>query len=115
MKQQSTKLIEAENQKFLAECRSKAKATMILKEAEAYDKQQRLLADQEANIIKLNANTRLEVAESKGQALEKEANAEMEQSDAMEPMRRHLEKMKLNSSLGNLAAKGHMVVSGKNG
>ena len=35
---------------------------MILKEAEAYDKQQRLLADQEAEIIKLNANTRLEVA-----------------------------------------------------
>ena len=39
MKKQSTMVIEAENQKFLAECRSKKKATILLKEAEAYDVQ----------------------------------------------------------------------------
>lgn len=36
MKQQSCRIIEAENQKQLAELRSKAKAVQILKEAEAY-------------------------------------------------------------------------------
>lgn len=37
MKYQSCKIIEAENQKFLAECRSKKQATVLLKEAEAYE------------------------------------------------------------------------------
>lgn len=37
LKHQSCKVIEAENQKFLAECRSKKKATVLLKEAEAYE------------------------------------------------------------------------------
>jgi len=45
MKHQSCKVIEAENQKFLAECRSKKKATVLLKEAEAYELQQKTLAD----------------------------------------------------------------------
>ena len=50
-------------------------------------------------MIKANAEARLEIAENKSKALEKEALAELQQSGNMEPMRRHMEKMKLNSSL----------------
>jgi glycerate-2-kinase len=115
MKKQSCKLIEAENQKALAESRSKKKATIQLKEAEAYDVQQRTLAEAEVEIIKANAKARLEVAENKCKAWEKEADAELEQSENIEPMRRHMEKMKLNESLKVFGNQGHMVVSGKNG
>lgn len=115
MKTQSTKLIEAENQKHLAEIRSKKKATTLLKEAEAYDAQQRTLADAEVQIIKANAAARLEIASNKSQALEREAEAELNQSGNMEPMRRHTEKMELNHALQRLAENGNMIVSGKNG
>jgi hypothetical protein len=115
LKKQSCKVIEAENQKFLAECRSKKRATILLKEAEAYDVQQKTLADAEVEVIKQNAKARIEVAENKSKALEKEADSELEQSGNMEPMRRHMEKMKLNNSLQLLAKSGNMIVSGKNG
>ena len=77
--------------------------------------QQKTLADAEVDVIKANASARLDIAENKSKALEKEALAELQQSDNMEPMRRHMEKMKLNTSLQVLAEKGNMVVSGKNG
>ncbi len=93
---QSCKVIEAENQKQLAEIRSKKKETVLNKEAEAYDVQQRSLADDEVEVIRQNANTRLEIAANKGQALGKEADSELQQSNNLEPMRRHMEKMKLN-------------------
>ena len=115
MKHQSCKVIEAENQKFLAECRSKKKATVLLKEAEAYELQQKTLADAQVEIIKENAKARLEIANNKSKALEKEADSELNQSGNMEPMRRHMEKMKLNQSLKSLASNGKMVVSGQNG
>ena len=89
MKHQSCKLIEAENVKLLAEMRSKAKATNVLKEAEAYETMQMIQADQEVAIIKANAQARLNVAQSKCQALEKEADAEMDQCENLEAMRRH--------------------------
>ena len=66
-------------------------------------------------MIKENAKARLEIASNKSQALEKEAEAEMVQANNMEPMRRHMEKMKLNESLQILASNGKMVVSGQNG
>ena len=78
MKHQSCKVIEAENQKFLAECRSKKKATVLLKEAEAYELQQKTLADAQVEIIKENAKARLEIATNKSKALEKEADAELD-------------------------------------
>lgn len=59
MNKQSCKLIDAENQKFLAEIRSKKKATILLKEAEAYEVQQKTLADTEVEVIKENAQSRL--------------------------------------------------------
>jgi hypothetical protein len=96
MKHQSTRVIEAENQKHLAEIRSKKKETIMKKEAEAYDVQQRSLADAEIEVIKENAKARLEIATKKSQALEKEADSELKQCANLEPMRRHMEKMKLN-------------------
>ena len=47
MKHQSCRVIEAENIKQLAEIRSKKKETVMTKEAEAYNVQQRSLADAE--------------------------------------------------------------------
>jgi hypothetical protein len=45
MKKQSTKVIEAENQKALAKARADTKATNVLKEAEAYQEQHVILTD----------------------------------------------------------------------
>jgi hypothetical protein len=75
----------------------------MLKEAEAYELQQKTLADAEVKIIKENAKARLEIAQNKSKALTVEANAELSHSSSMEPMRRHQEKMKLNQSLKTLA------------
>ena len=114
-KRQSCKIIDAENIKALAEARSEAFKTKVMKEAEAYKEKCHIQADIEAQIIRENANTRLEVAKNKSQALIKEAQAEEKASAPMEGMRRHTEKMKLAEGLKNLASKGHMIVSDKNG
>lgn len=55
------------------------------------------------------------MAKNKSQALIKEAEAESKAQNAMEGLRRHTEKMKLAGGLKQLAGKGHMIVSGKNG
>jgi len=49
------RMIEAGNQKSLADLRSRAKAKKVLKEAEAHKMEQQDLADTEAAIIRLNA------------------------------------------------------------
>jgi hypothetical protein len=115
MKSQSTKTIEAQTEKDLAVLRSNAFKTKVLMEAEAYKVKCMIEADQKAAIIKENAQSRLEVAKDKSQALIKEAVAEEKAQSSMEGIRRHNEKMALADSLQNLAAKGHMVVSGENG
>ena len=69
MKHQSCRVIEADNQKQLAEIRSKKKETIMTKEAEAYDVQQRSLADAEIEVINKNATARLEIASNKSKAL----------------------------------------------
>ena len=45
----------------------------------------------------------------------KEAEAESSNSEHMEGMRKHDEKMKMAKSLKSMAQSGHMIVSGKNG
>ena len=55
------------------------------------------------------------MAKSRSQALIKEADAELANSNSMEGMRRHTEKMEMNTALEKLAKRGHMVVSGANG
>ena len=49
--------------------------------------------------MRSNAAARLEVAKNKSSALIKEANSETANSSKMEGMRRHTEKMLLESSL----------------
>jgi hypothetical protein len=114
-KNMSIKVIAAENIFTLAKVRAEAYQTKVIKEAEAYKTQQELLADNNAKIMSENADSRLAVAKDKSQALIKEAGAEERSSTAMEGMRRHEEKMKLADSMQELASKGHMIVSGKNG
>mmetsp|Transcript_4395 Transcript_4395/g.7449 ORF Transcript_4395/g.7449 Transcript_4395/m.7449 type:complete len:384 (-) Transcript_4395:74-1225(-) len=115
LKVQSCKTIDAENIKFLAEARAKAKATTITKQAEAYFEQQKINADNEASIIRENAQARLEVAQGKSEALIKEANAEESHAPNMDQLRKFAEKLKLQEALKKLAQNGHMVISGKNG
>ena len=115
MKEQSKKVIEAENQKMLAERRAQKKATEILKAAEAYKEQHHIHTDTQVQIIKSNAEARLAVAESKCEALTKEANAESQNSEQMEGLRKHNEKLKMAKTLKAMAHNGHMIVSGKNG
>jgi hypothetical protein len=74
-----------------------------------------MLGDEEVVIIKTEADARLEVAKNRSAALIKEADAELNNSNNMEGMRRHTEKMEMNRALKKLAKKGHMVVSGDNG
>lgn len=76
LKNQATKILEAENKKNLAKIRSDAAATKITQEAIAHQKQMQILADTQAQIIKQNAETRLEVAKNQSQALIKEVQAE---------------------------------------
>ena len=87
----------------MAELRSKAQAITILKEAESYKEQQEIIADTEAKIIRENAEARLEVAKSKSAALIKEASAEKNNAQHMQPQRKHTEKMKLTGSMINVS------------
>jgi len=54
-KTQTTKLIEADNTKQLAELRANAKAEEIMAEAKAYTEERRARADNEAEVIKSQA------------------------------------------------------------
>lgn len=85
------------------------------KESEAYKLEQETIADTAVAVLKSQAQTRLDVAKDTSQALIKEADAESANSNSMEGMRRHTEKMEMNKALEKIAKKGHMVVSGKNG
>jgi hypothetical protein len=93
MKEQSVKVIQAENIKSLSEVRAKAKGTKMHKEAEAYKLEQETLANTEVEVLRSQAQTRLDVAKNRSQALIKEADAELAHSNSMEGMRRHTEKM----------------------
>jgi glutaminase len=115
LKTQSTKIIEAENIKGLAEIRAQAKATEILKKAQAFLETQKILADNKAEIIRLNAKNRLETAQSKAAAAITLAQAETANAQAMDPLRKFDEKMLLQKSLQKLAREGKMVVSGETG
>lgn len=86
-----------------------------MKEAEAYAIKMKIEADNEAQIIRNNAQARLNVAKNKSEALIKEATAEEKAASSLEVVRRFEEKMKLAKGLENLARKGHMVISGENG
>jgi hypothetical protein len=108
-------LIEANNQKALAELRSKTKEVKFRQEAEAFKNQTHLEADNEAEVIRKNAMARLAVAQDKTKALVTEAVQESNQQGNMQMQRKHNEKMKLNNALETLAERGHMVVSGQNG
>ena len=99
----------------MAKSRAQANATKVLQEAEAYKLKQHTIADNEASIMRSNAQTRLDVAKNKSQALIKESKAESQNSNNMEPMRIHTEKMKLAGAMQEAAWKGKMVVAGKNG
>ena len=66
-------------------------------------------------MIKSEAEARLDVAKNRSSALIKEADSELNNSNNMEGMRRHTEKMHMNKALAKLAKKGHMIVSGQNG
>ena len=79
--------------------RAEAKATKVLKEAEAYKQGQEILADTEVAVIQSESKARLDVAMKKSQALIKEADAELNSSNNMEGMRRHTEKMAMNKAL----------------
>lgn len=62
---------------------------VIIKESDAYKMQQEIIADTEAQIIRENAQSRLEVAKQKSAALIKEADAESSNADHMQPQRKH--------------------------
>ena len=66
-------------------------------------------------MIRTEAEARLEVAKNRSLALIKESDSELNNSNNMEGMRRHTEKLHMNKALGKLAKKGHMIVSGGNG
>jgi len=60
----------------MAELRSKAKATQVLQEAEAFKSKLHQEADNEAEVIRKKAMTRLAVAQDKTKALVIEAVSE---------------------------------------
>jgi hypothetical protein len=62
-------------------------------DAKSFYEQQKLIADNEAQIILQKADARLEIAKNKSKAFETEADAEKENSSKMEGERMHREKM----------------------
>ena len=89
MRKQSVAVIEANNTLELAKMRAEAEAIEATSKADAYMLQQKQIADTKATKIRLNAETRLAVAQSRSTALMKEADAESGNSNNMEGMRRH--------------------------
>lgn len=114
-KRQCCKIISAENIKFLAEARSKAYETKVIKEAQAYKERVTIEADNAAQIIREDAQARLDVAKAKSQAWIREAQAEERAAAAMEGMRRHEEKMQLAEAMKDMSKKGNFVLAGKSG
>lgn len=108
-------MIEAENIKVTAEARARAVEATVIKEAEAFVIKQHIYADTQANILRENADARLQVAKDKSTALIKESQAEQQNSSKMEGLRRFTEKMALADSLSNISVGGKVIVSGKNG
>ena len=84
-------------------------------EANAFKDAAHLEADNEAEVIRMNALARLAVAKDKCKALITESASESNQQGNMANSRKHDQKMKLNNGLEKLAQKGNMVVSGQNG
>ena len=115
MKLQATKVIEAENIKALAQIRAEKIQTETIKQAESYKAEQEALADNESKIIKEQAQTRLQVAKLKCEALIKESQAETTNSEHMQGMRSHTEKMALQDELEQLTSNGKVVLSGQQG
>ena len=99
----------------MAKLRAESIATHKTREAEAYKTKIHALTDNEAEIIKNNAEARLEIVRNKAQALIKEAAAEETNADSVEGIRRHTEQMTLADSFTGIASNGNMVVSGKLG
>jgi len=114
-KNQSIKLINANNVLKLAKLRSQAIATKEVKRAEAYRDRAHKQADNEAAIIQNEAETRLGVSKNRSQALIKEATSEIANSNKIDPLRRFDEKMGLARSLAGVSSRGKMVVAGNNG
>jgi hypothetical protein len=85
--------------------RANANALTIEKKAIAHDESQRISADNEAEIIRAEAEARLDVAKNRTTALIKESNAETNQANNMEGMRRHTEKMSLVKGMETMASK----------
>ena len=60
----------------------------------------------EAEAMRKNAEARLDVAQNKCKSLAIECDAESTQHENMAPSRKHLQKIKLNASLQNVATNG---------
>ena len=86
-------MINANSQKDLAKLRAETKALVEVKQAEAYKAEAEAEADNEAAIIRDNAQTRLDTARARCAALIKEADAETRNANNMEGIRRHAEKI----------------------
>lgn len=111
----SVKVIKADNIKHLAESRAKAIGLKVILKAEAYECQVKQQADIDAQTIRENASTRLEVAKNRTAALQKEVAAEVKQQANQDPVRKFNEKVKLQDSLSNIGYGGKMVVAGEQG
>lgn len=100
----------------MAKIKSETIALVALKKAEAYKAEHMAFADNEEAIIRSNAETRLESAKNRCQALITESEAESKNSNKMEGIRRHEEKI---GAAEALLITGHnktnIVISGKQG
>ena len=83
--------------------------------ADAYEVENKTIADNEAHIIKIDAKTRLAVAKNKSRGYTIEVQAENKHQNNMEGVRRFDEKMKLQDSLMDLGSDSKMIISGEQG
>ena len=95
--------------------RAEAEAIKVKNKSEAYKVSQEMIADTQARKIRDNAESRLAVAQARSAALIKESTAESSNSNKMEGMRRHIEKMALTSGYAESSKDMRMVITGKQG
>lgn len=87
----------------------------MLSEAKAYAESIKIAADNQAKILKMEAENRLEAAKLRTQALILEADAEGANAQNLDNKRRHEQRMKLAEDMTELVKHNKIILSGKQG
>ena len=107
----NTQLTLANNTKLLSENKAKARSTLLLSNANAYEMKKKADADNQAEIIRVRAATRLQCAKDKTEALLKECSALQETQEFLVEKQLHEQRMKYLDVIKPLAGHGKIAIT----